>query len=108
MIKSASLTVSVHNGSSRSGGRTYDIYAADTVIRNETVAADLDSIPISPSLYTAPGVNQGQTRTDIITNDALIAHVKSKADPAATGKVQFAFSNSWMIQRAIATLTVKI
>ena len=94
MIKSASLTVSVHNGSSRSGGRPYDVYAADIVISNEMAVADLNGIPLSSSLFTAAGVNQGQTRTDTITNDVVTGHVKSKADALSAGKVQFAFSNS--------------
>ncbi len=40
-IKSATLTVSVHNGSSRSGGRTYDIYPADITINADTTASEI-------------------------------------------------------------------
>lgn len=55
-IKSATLTVSVHNGSSRSGGRTYDIYPADITINADTTASEIKAISLDKSMYQAEGV----------------------------------------------------
>ena len=93
-IKSAELTVSVHNGSSRSGGRTYDIYPADITINADTTAAEIKAIQLTESMYQAVGVNQGETRTDKISTEAIREYVKSKVAEDAESKVQFAFSNS--------------
>lgn len=93
-IKSATLTVSVHNGSSRSGGRPYDIYPAGITINADTTAADIKAISLAESMYTAAGVPQGQTRTDKISVEPLREYVKSKVNAETESTVQFAFSNS--------------
>ena len=93
-IKSAELTVSVHNGSSRSGGRTYDVYPADITINADTEAAQIKAIPLTSSMYQAAGVPQGQTRTDKISVEAVREYVKSKVNAETESIVQFAFSNS--------------
>ena len=93
-IKSAELTVSVHNGSSRSGGRTYDIYPADITINADTTAAEIKAIQLTESMYQAVGVNQGETRTDKISTETIREYVKSKVNAETESKVQFAFSNS--------------
>lgn len=93
-IKSAELTVSVHNGSSRSGGRTYDVYPANITINADTEAAALKAIPLTGSMYQAAGVPQGQTRTDKISAESIRSYVKNKVSADAESIVQFAFSNS--------------
>lgn len=93
-IKSAELTVSVHNGSSRSGGRTYDIYPADITISADMTADAIKSISLNESMYQAEGVKPGETRTDKIATEAIREYVKSKVNADVESKVQFAFSNS--------------
>ena len=93
-IKSAELTVSVHNGSSRSGGRTYDIYPADITINADMTADALKAISLNESMYQAEGVKQGETRTDKISTETIREYVKSKVNAETESKVQFAFSNS--------------
>lgn len=93
-LKSAVLTVDVHNGSSRSGTRTYDVYAADVTIDASTTADILKAIPLTESLYQAPGVPQGQTRTDNIGEESIRDYVKNKLNTEETSVIQFAFSNS--------------
>ena len=86
--------VDVHNGSSRSGTRTYDVYAADVTIDASTTADILKAIPLTESLYQAPGVPQGQTRTDNIGEESIRDYVKNKLNTEETSVIQFAFSNS--------------
>lgn len=108
-IKSAELTVSVHNGSSRSGGRPYDVYPADITINADTAADAIKSVALSNSLYTAAGVPQGQTRTDKISVEAIREYVKSKVNADSESVIQFAFSNSSQtldINPTTATLTL--
>ena len=93
-IKSATLTVSVHNGSSRSGGRTYDIYPADITINADTTASEIKAISLDKSMYQAEGVKQGETRTDQISTETIREYVKGKVKADVESKVQFAFSNS--------------
>lgn len=93
-IKSATLTVSVHNGSSRSGGRTYDIYPADITINADTTASEIKAISLDKSMYQAEGVKQGETRTDQISTETIREYVKGKVKTDVESKVQFAFSNS--------------
>ena len=93
-IKSATLTVSVHNGSSRSGGRTYDIYPADITINADTTASEIKAISLDKSMYQAEGVKQGETRTDQISTETIREYVKSKVSTETESIVQFAFSNS--------------
>lgn len=93
-IKSVELTVSVHNGSSRSGGRTYDVYPADISINSDTTADTLKSITLAESMHQAEGVKQGETRTDIISTETIREYVKSKVKADTESIVQFAFSNS--------------
>jgi len=94
-IKSAELTVSVHNGSSRSGGRTYDIYPADITINADMTADALKAIPLAgSSMYQAAGVQKGETRTDKISEQTIRDYVKSKVNADTESIVQFAFSNS--------------
>lgn len=93
-IKSAELTVSVHNGSSRSGGRTYDIYPAGITINTDMTADVLKAISLAESMYQAEGVKQGETRTDKIATEAIREYVKSKVNAETESIVQFAFSNS--------------
>ena len=93
-IKSVELTVSVHNGSSRSGGRTYDIYPADITINADTEADAMKAISLANSMYQAAGVKQGETRTDKISAENIREYVKSKVNTETESKVQFAFSNS--------------
>ncbi len=93
-IKSVELTVSVHNGSSRSGGRTYDIYPADITINADMTASEIKAIPLVSSMYQAPGVPQGATRTDKVSTQTLRDYVKSKVNADTESIVQFAFSNS--------------
>ena len=108
-IKSAELTVSVHNGSSRSGGRTYDVYPADITINAGTEAAQIKAISLTGSMYQAAGVPQGQTRTDKISVEAVREYVKGKVNAETESTVQFAFSNSSQvldIDPTTATLTI--
>lgn len=108
-IKSAELTVSVHNGSSRSGGRTYDVYPADITINAGTEAAQIKAISLTGSMYQAAGVPQGQTRTDKISVEAVREYVKGKVNAETESTVQFAFSNSSQIldiDPKTATLTI--
>lgn len=95
-IKSAELTVSVHNGAPRWGGRTYDIYPANITINAEITADTLKTVldVRSASLYQAEGVDQNETRTDIISTEAVREYVKSRVNAEVESKVQFAFSNS--------------
>lgn len=108
-IKSATLTVSVHNGSSRSGGRTYDIYPADITINADTTASEIKAISLDKSMYQAEGVKQGETRTDQISTEIIREYVKGKVKADVESKVQFAFSNSSQtldIDPKIATLAL--
>lgn len=93
-IKSAELSVDVHNGSSRSGGRTYDIYPADIAITADMTADAIKSIQLTNSLYQAAGVNKDETRTDKISSETIREYVKGKVNEDKDSKVQFAFSNS--------------
>jgi len=97
MIKSTELTYDIHNGSSRSGGRTYDVYAADIVINETTTADTLQAIPFTPLLYTGVAVNKGETRTDTVPSESIKDYVKSKLSADNVSKIQFAFSNSSQI-----------
>ncbi len=109
-VKSAELSVSVHNGSDRSGARTYDVYASDITINQSTTAAEIKQISLAQSIYTSPtGVNQGATRTDTISGSAIRDYVKSRVNENGESKVQFAFSNSNQvldINPATATLSL--
>ncbi len=108
-VKSAELTVTVHNGSSRSGGRTYDIYPADITINAQTDASTIKAISLGNSLYQAPGVNKGETRTDKISVEPIREYIKSKISEESESIVQFAFSNSSQtldIDPKTATLTI--
>ncbi|MCD8391087.1 MAG: Ig-like domain-containing protein [Firmicutes bacterium] len=93
-VKSAELTYSVYNGSSRSGGRTYDVYTADITIDADTTIDTLNTISLTNSIYTGEAVAQGQTRTDTVSNTDTRNHVRSMANAEEESKVQFAFSNS--------------
>ncbi len=94
LVKSAELTYSVYNGSSRSGGRTYDMYTADITIDADTTADTVKTISLAESIYTGEAVAQGQTRTDIVSTTETRDHVRSMANAEEESKVQFAFSNS--------------
>ncbi|MBQ2664238.1 MAG: Ig-like domain-containing protein, partial [Clostridia bacterium] len=95
MIKSAAVSVTVNNPSTnRHGTRTYDVYAADISIRNETVIADFDAISLTNSFYTSAGISEGTTRQDSISNEKITDYVKSIASAETTAKIQFAFSNA--------------
>jgi len=104
-IKSATLTVSVHNGSSRSGGRTYDIYPADITINADTTASEIKAISLDKSMYQAEGVKQGETRTDQISTETIREYVKGKVKADVESKVQFA-SQTLDIDPKTATLAL--
>lgn len=109
LVKSAELTYAVHNGSSRSGGRTYDMYTADIVIDTATTADTVKTISLANSIYSGASVAQGQTREDVVSNTATRDHVRSMAKADSQSKVQFAFSNSSQaldINPATATLKI--
>ncbi len=93
-IKSAELTVTVHNGSSRSGTRTYDVYPADITIDESTTEDTLKAIALSDSMYQGEGLAQGKTRTDRISEETIRDYVKSEINADTESKIQFAFSNS--------------
>ncbi len=109
-VKSAELSVSVHNGSDRSGARTYDVYASDITINQSTTATEIKQISLAQSIYTSPvGVSQGETRTDKISGSTIRDYVKSRVNEGGESKVQFAFSNSNKvldIDPATATLSL--
>lgn len=94
LLKSAELTYAVHNGSSRSGGRTYTIYESDIVIDENTTAEKIKAIQPSVILYNGAAVAQGQTRVDTVPSDSIKDYVKSRISDEEISKVQFAFSNS--------------
>lgn len=89
MIKSAAVSVTVNNPSTnRHGTRTYDVYAADISIRNETVIADFDAISLTNSLYTSEGLTEGTTRQDTISNENITNYVKSRANAEEAAKIR--------------------
>lgn len=94
LVKSAELTYSVHNGSSRSGGRTYTIYESDITIDKSTTADTIKSIPLTNIIYEGAPVNQYETRTDTVSDNVIKDYIKGKVNSSADSKVQFAFSNS--------------
>ena len=110
MIKSAAVSVTVNNPSTnRHGTRTYDVYAADISIRNETVIADFDAISLTNSFYTSAGITEGTTRQDTISNENITNYVKSRANAEEAAKIQFAFSNAsqtFNIDPKTAALTI--
>ncbi len=111
LIKSAALTYTVYNGSSRSGGRTYDMYTADITIDADTTADTVKTISLATSIYTGDAVAQYQTRTDTVSTTATRDHVRAMANAEETSKVQFALSNSSQvleIDPSSATLTVTL
>ncbi|MBQ7574772.1 MAG: Ig-like domain-containing protein [Clostridia bacterium] len=94
-IKSVSLNITVSNPSTnRKGDRTYDMYASDIAIGNETTIADLNTISFSSSLYSGAAVPYGKSRTDSISTNTVVDYIKSRTNATNTSKVQFAFSNS--------------
>ena len=96
LLKSAELSYTIHNGSSRSGGRTYTVYGADITIDENTTVDVLSNIAVGTAnaLYNGAAVAQGETRTDTIPSEALKEYVKSKAKADEGAKLQLAFSNS--------------
>lgn len=92
-IKNAELKITVHNGNSKP--RLYKVFQSSMSGRLtlDTVAENVRSAR-GAWMYDATNINANSYRNDTITNDALVAYVKSKANAGSTSAVQFVFSDS--------------
>lgn len=92
-IKGAELKITVHNGNAKA--RLYKIYQSSMSERlsSETTYENVRAAR-STWMYDGANINANSYRNDTVTNDAIVAYVKSKANAEGTSVVQFVFSDS--------------